>query len=226
MFTSLASSSSGNLYTVSDGRSRLLLEAGLPFPKLQKALCFNLNLYSAALITHSHRDHSESAAELCRRGMDVWCSAGTALEIGLEAETERAVAGQVIRIGSFTVLPFRVVHDTAEPLGYLIGSVTGGKLLFATDTCYLPNRFEGLTEIAVECNHDRKLLMESSIPDGEKRRIMNTHMEIGTFLDFLRANDLSRVQAIHLLHMSDARGDAEGFKRKVQEETGKVVYVC
>jgi phosphoribosyl 1,2-cyclic phosphodiesterase len=226
MFRSLASSSDGNLGVVDDGRTRLILDAGLPLPKLQQALGYRLSDYAGVLITHEHMDHAAAARDLARRGMDVWCSAGTARARGIEGEAQRAVAGQRIQIGTLAVMPFSVVHDAAEPLGYLIASAMGGKLLYAVDTCYLPARFTGLTEIAVECNHSREALLQNEIDPALKQRIMANHMGLEVFLDFLRANDLAAVECIHLLHMSDSRGDAEGFKRAVQEETGKPVYVC
>jgi phosphoribosyl 1,2-cyclic phosphodiesterase len=223
MFRSLASSSSGNSYVLDDGRTRLLIEAGLPFPKLQRLLDYGVP--SSCIISHSHGDHSKAAQELARRGVDVWCSADTAIACRLTA-AHITGAGAVAGIGSYIILPFDCVHDV-PCLGYLIQSTaTGEKLLFATDTQYLPNRFAGLTQIAVECNHSRELLMASDIPDSEKKRIMDTHMSIETFIGFLRANDLNKVKCIHLLHMSDSRGDAEDFKRQVQEESGCMVEVC
>jgi phosphoribosyl 1,2-cyclic phosphodiesterase len=91
---------------------------------------------------------------------------------------------------------------------------------------YLPNRFAGLTEIAVECNHSRESLLACDLDEGTKQRIMENHMSLDTFIGFLQANDLSRVEKIWLLHMSDARGDAEGFRRAIQEETGIPTEVC
>ena len=41
-FTSIASSSEGNAYTISDGNSTLLLEAGIPIARINKALGFRL----------------------------------------------------------------------------------------------------------------------------------------------------------------------------------------
>ena len=78
----------------------------------------------------------------------------------------------------------------------------------------------------VECNHSRELLTASDLPESEKRRILNTHMSIEVFVDFLHANDLNKVKCIHLLHMSNERGDAEDFKRTVQEESGCMVLVA
>jgi phosphoribosyl 1,2-cyclic phosphodiesterase len=226
MLHSLASSSSGNLYTVTDGRTSLLLECGLPFDRIKYLLSYRLHECAACLLTHSHKDHAMSARKLVDVGIPIWCSGDTARALGIEAEAERAVPRQELSIGTFRVVPFAAVHDV-PCLGYLIYStVAREKLLFCTDTQYMPDKAPGLTEIAVECNHSRELLMNGHLPDSEKRRIMQTHMSIETFLGFLQANDLSKVQAIYLLHMSDARGDAEGFKRQVQEQTGIITTVC
>lgn len=51
-------------------------------------------------------------------------------------------------------------------------------------------------------------------------------MSLETAKEFLRANDLSRVQEIWLLHLSDDNSDAERFKREIQGLTDKPVYVA
>lgn len=43
---------------------------------------------------------------------------------------------------------------------------------------------------------------------------------------FLLANDLSKVEAIFLLHLSDNNSNAERFKREVQELTGRMVFIA
>ena len=85
-FQPFASSSHGNAYLVEDGRTRILLECGLAFRTLQKRLGFSLCELDAVLVTHEHKDHSQSAAELVRRGQTVYMSCGTALALGLAEE--------------------------------------------------------------------------------------------------------------------------------------------
>jgi phosphoribosyl 1,2-cyclic phosphodiesterase len=224
MFHSYASSSQGNLYSATDGRTSLLLECGLPIQRISYLL--DLRQIAAALISHEHGDHAQAAPDLLRRGIPVWCSAGTARKCGIEADAERAQAGKPFKVGTFTVYPFETKHDAAEPLGFYICSALGPRLLFATDTYYLPNRFAGMSEIAVECNYSMDLLRQSNRPDEAKKRVLRSHMSLDTVLGFLQANDLSRVEKIWLLHMSDEHGHAEAAKRAVQEITGKVVEIC
>lgn len=50
----LASSSAGNGYLINDGKSRILLECGMPFKELQKRSKFTLSKCSACLLSHSH----------------------------------------------------------------------------------------------------------------------------------------------------------------------------
>ena len=50
----LASSSSGNSYLLSSGDQGLLLDAGIPFRNIQKALNFKATELMGCLITHEH----------------------------------------------------------------------------------------------------------------------------------------------------------------------------
>ena len=51
-------------------------------------------------------------------------------------------------------------------------------------------------------------------------------MSLENFITFLRANDMSTVRQIYLLHLSDGNSDAEAFQRQVQQETGAEVYIA
>ena len=77
-FTSLASSSRGNAYVVSDGETTLLLECGLSFRELQKRLGYGVADITACLVSHEHQDHAKAAAQMLKAGVPVYMSEGTA----------------------------------------------------------------------------------------------------------------------------------------------------
>lgn len=124
---------------------------------------------------------------------------------------------------------FGVQHDAKEPLGFLLDN--GEDLvLYATDTYYLRYRFPPCTVIMLECNHsyaiiDRRV-QEGKLDDSLAKRLVKSHMSLENFIEFIRANDMSKVRQIYLLHLSDGNSDAEGFKRRVQQETGAEVYIA
>ena len=228
----IASGSSGNAYEVSDGETALLLDAGVPITVLCEALDFNLRGLGGCLITHEHKDHSKSVNDLARRGVDVYMSEGTRTSLAIEHHRIKPLrALEEMKIGSFKILPFDVQHDAAEPLGFLLTSTaTGEKLLYFTDTYYVKYQFRGVTHMMCECNYSMDVMMKSvsegRLNEGLAKRIIKSHMSLEHLLDFLKANDLSRLRQICLLHVSDANGDETAFGEAVRRLTGVEVYVC
>jgi phosphoribosyl 1,2-cyclic phosphodiesterase len=228
----LASSSAGNAYRISDGRTSLLLDAGIPIKAIQVGCEFKVTQMDGCFVSHSHKDHSKAAKDLARLGVDIYTSQGTIEACGLSGHRIHAVkALQELTIGTFKVLPFDVQHDAPEPLGFLFTSVeTGEKLLYFTDTYYIKYKFQGLTHIMAECNYDAETLQRSVdagyIPIELVPRLVKSHMSLEHFLDLLKANDLSKVRQIYLLHLSNNNSDEKRFKEEVQKLTGAEVYVC
>ena len=50
-----ASGSIGNLYTIDDGETKLILEAGLSYKKIIEKLDWRISCAHGVLITHEHR---------------------------------------------------------------------------------------------------------------------------------------------------------------------------
>ena len=150
---------------------------------------------------------------MMRAGVDCYLSKGTAEALALTGHRVRIIeALSQFSIGTWKILPFRAVHDAAEPLGFLMANQTGAKLLYATDTEYIAHRFTGLTHILVECNYSMEIAREK-LAAGEldrtlRHRILKSHLALETLMDFLKANDMSKVEEIWLLHLSDSNSDA------------------
>ncbi|MFC0271100.1 MBL fold metallo-hydrolase [Metabacillus herbersteinensis] len=228
--TALASSSKGNCYRVTDGHTPLLLECGINYREIQKGLNFQMSEVAACLVTHEHGDHCKSIKDVLKAGIDCYMSAGTAGAINIQHHRIKTVESKKqFKVGTWTILPFDVQHDVSEPLGFLLANEAGEKLLFATDTYYIRYKFKGLTHVLVECNYSMEILNENiisgSIPAVMKKRLMKSHFSLENVKEFLKENDLSNVQEIWLLHLSDSNSNADLFKKEIMELTGKVVYV-
>lgn len=226
----LASSSSGNCYYVSDSKTPLLLECGIPFKEIQRCLDFQTSSIAGVLLTHEHSDHAKAARDVLRAGLDIYASQGTTDALGLKSHRMHPIqAKKQFGIGSWTILPFDVKHDAAEPLGFLLASGTE-KLLYITDTYYCRYKFSGLTHIMIEANHSYDILranVESGIISAEhKNRLIRSHFSLENVKEFFKANDLSRVREIHLIHLSGDNSDAQRFKREIAGLTGKPTYIA
>lgn len=228
-FMSLASSSHGNAYIISDKETRILLECGLSRKKLQTLAGFTLSTFSACLVSHEHKDHSGCVADLIAAGIPVYMSQGTA--DALELETVETIRhGEQFTVGSIDIVPFATFHDAAEPLGFLFKSRGDGDVLaFATDTVNLAYRFPGVNILAIEANYDQEILARSErIPDKTRHRITNSHMEIGTLCRYLRGLDLTACREVYLLHLSDAMSHEWQFINQVRRcvPAGVQVAAC
>lgn len=228
----IASGSSGNAYYISDGMSSLLLDAGIPLSRIQEGCGYTVSRLSGCLVTHAHGDHVKAAKDLAKMGVDIYTSQGTIERIGLSGHRiHRVRSREPVRIGSFDVLPFDVEHDAPEPLGFLMRSaVTQEKLLYFTDAYYLRYTFKGLTHIMMEANYDPDAMAENvrngRIAIQRAKRTIRSHMSINTAIETLKSFDLSRLQQVYLLHLSNDNSIADEFKRKVQAITGSEVYLC
>ena len=171
-------------------------------------------------------------ADALRAGVEVYTSPGTIKALGLEHHRLRPVrAKETFKVGTWTVRAFETQHDAQEPLGFLLHSqASNERLLYATDTYYIRYKFPGLTHIMVECNYAADILeanvKRGSVPEVLKKRLLTSHFSLENVKEFLKANDLSQVREIWLLHLSDGNSDAERFKREVQALTGRPVYIA
>jgi len=233
-FEPIASSSAGCSYVLRRGDlAPLLIDAGLPFKEIQRALDFQLSGIAGCLISHAHGDHAKAAYELMRNGVEVYASWEC---LDQAATLYSAFANPVkpeigFNVGPWYVKPFAAVHDMPGTLGFYVANNVGPeRLLYLTDSAYSPFRFDGLTHIAVECNYSAEIMRQNALsgelsPDRFKRTT-RTHMSLERLLEMLAANDLSKVQEIHLLHLSGANSDEEAFASAVRRATGCPVYVA
>ncbi len=229
-FTPLSSGSKGNCYHLTDGTTEILLECGIPIKRIREGLDFRLSSVSACIISHEHQDHAKAAADMMAAGIDVYASRGTIDALGLRGHRLHPIqALQGFEIDSWRILPFDLVHDATEPLGFVC--ISGDeRLLFATDTAYIKYLVPGLTHICIECNYDKQTLSENVIQGkmdpALRQRIVENHMSLDRVEAMLFANDLSNVEEIWLLHLSDENADAERFRKEIFWLTGRKVYVA
>lgn len=222
----IGSNSSGNAYVLVSEKEKLLIECGVHISKIKKALNFDLSNLSA-IVTHSHGDHAGSLQQLIFCGVDVYASKETfeAKDVISHHRAKVIEANKSFFIGRFRIKPFEVNHDV-KCFGFLIYHPECGMTLFLTDTYYCDYTFNGLNNIIVEANHEVELMQQAGTEKFLRDRIMESHMNLQTCKELLLANDLSQVNNIVLIHLSDMHSDARTFRQEVRDLTGKNVWIA
>lgn len=219
-----ATGSAANTYvlTASSGES-LILDAGAPIKKVLPHIP-DLRKVRRLLVTHEHKDHSKCWFDYWMRGIDMIASKGTIEQMmpaGIPSMVQPAVAMRPVSCGEFTVMPFDVQHDAAEPFGFLIKhNPTGETLVYATDTYYLKYTFPYVNYWLVECNYCEDLIKPDEMNEYHIKRLNESHMNLRRLMDALKANDLTETAKIVLVHLSDSRSNEQRMVSEISDLTG------
>lgn len=227
----LGSDSNGNCYVLQNDKEALIIEAGVRFSEVKKALKWQLSKVVGAVITHEHNDHAKYVRDFVSNGITVLALPSVFKAKGIDSLSFRKeiepMHGYIV--GGFKVFAIPVFHDV-PCVGFIIEHEDMGRMLFVTDTMMLEYRVPGLNHILLEANYAEDILdtkiEAGSVPLSMKPRLIHSHMEIETTKGILRANDLSGVNEIILVHLSNGNSDERRFVREVQETSGKPVYAA
>lgn len=227
----LGSDSNGNCYILQTDKEALIIEAGVRFSEVKKALKWQLSKVVGAVISHEHNDHAKYVRDFVSNGITVLALPSVFKAKGINSLSFRKdiepMHGYIV--GGFKVFAMPVCHDV-PCLGFIIEHEDMGRMLFVTDTMMLEYRVPGLNHILLEANYAEDILdakiEAGSVPVSMKPRLIHSHMEIETAKGILRTNDLSGVNEIVLIHLSNGNSDERRFIREVQEVSGKPVYAA
>lgn len=228
----IGTGSKGNCYLLESENEILIIECGVHIKEIKKALNFDFSKVIGCVVTHSHDDHSKSMSDLMALGLNVWASESTHQAKGTSMNHRACYYKEhdPFNLGyEFKILPFDVKHDVPT-VGFLINHPESGNILFLTDTFYCPYTFKNLNNIIVEANFSREIIdrkmKEGASPEFLRNRILKSHLSLEYCKELLIANDISKVNNIVLIHLSDSNSNEKQFQKEVAELTGKKVSVA
>lgn len=219
----LASGSSGNCYLLHAAEETLVLEAGIRFLDIKKALGFSFARVSGVLVTHRHGDHAKSVGDFLNSGIHVY--APSDVFSTFSSHFANAVEPmKAYRIGNFRVMPLRAIHDV-PCLSYVIEHPEMGRLLFMTDSMSFDYSIRGLDHIMIEANYDDAILDSNIIrglePASMRERLLQSHCEFTNTIRIIKAQQsLGAIKDLVLVHLSSRNSDATAFKARAERETG------
>lgn len=230
-FCVLGSGSKGNCTLVESGSTAILIDAGFSGKEILRRLA-RINRHpeqlTAIVVTHEHGDHISGVGVLSRRyNLPVYANYGThkksegrvkKLAGRFEFET-----GEAFTLDALNLHPFRVSHDTADPVGFVVADADC-RLGYCTDTGHITKLIHhhiGLCQgLILEANHDPKLLMNGPYPMQLKQRVRSNqgHLANGDTARFLAGLCDGPLQHVVLAHLSQTNNLPELALERVQQE--------
>ncbi len=217
-FFSIASGSSGNCIYVGNDNDHLMIDAGISGKRIEAGMNeYNLTTSDCTgiLITHEHSDHVGGLGVISRKyGIPIYTTAGTMNAI-LKSRSlgtiDRSLFNVIepdhdFSIGELLIHPFRVSHDAADPVAYIVSD--GRKKVgvctdLGTYDDYIIDNISGLNAILLEANHDVRMLQAGRYPYPLKQRILSDHGHLsnensGRLLSSVLNDDICHVFLGHL----------------------------
>lgn len=214
----LGSGSKGNCYVITQDRHTYMLDAGLPLPRIIKAI--NLNDLEFCFISHKHKDHSFSEENLRNRGVKI-------IQGGINQDFIK-----IANNGEFSpelrLYTFPIEHGGCPNSGFIC-QTRKECVLYMTDfnLCkYDLNAFTP-TQIIIECNYEEDL-MSRYCHDIKHVRQINTHLSFEGLKRFMRFINMKYTKQIILIHLSNEGKliDKENIGLKALNVWKKKVGVC
>lgn len=224
-FHIVASGSSGNCSCIEYGGRYIFIDAGTPVSAVRATIGERI-APASLFITHEHTDHVSGFFPLIRRySPDIYASKKTAdFLISRGADPDKVFildADCCYDMGTFSVKPFRLTHDAAEPFGYKFNF--GGKIIsFVTDlgvvTDYLRKAVEGTEILLLESNYEKELLKTSPYPVYLKKRIAGSKGHLSNEDASLFVGEMSAcgLKRCFLAHVSENNNDYTLLDRYAQ----------
>jgi phosphoribosyl 1,2-cyclic phosphodiesterase len=215
-FAYLGSGSKGNAALVQAGATTLMLDCGFSaretFSRLQRA-GIDADALTAIVVTHEHSDHIAGVGAVARSlNVPVWITAGTARvaenRLGRLPQCNYFDPHNAFAIGDIELQPFPVPHDATEPAQFVFGdgNVRLGILTdVGTTTSHIEAILGACDALALECNHDSRMLQQGPYSQALKDRVAGRlgHLSNAAAASLLGRIEHSQLQHLVAVHLSE-----------------------
>ena len=214
----LGSGSKGNATIISSDRGlSIMIDAGLSYTQIKERMedrDLDIEHVVAIFVTHEHGDHIKNAYAFAEKhNATVWLmpkvydKAYSPIKKLTRLFDEDTMYHD---IGAFVVQPFRIKHDTVDPVGFHITeSATQKKLGYLTDSGMITKPVgKALLDcdiILLESNYDHDMLLNGSYPEHIKDRVRSNvgHLSNELCANYVNRLDASVTKNVILMHISE-----------------------
>lgn len=208
----LSTGSDGNCYFLEDSDGQILiLDCGVPFMEIKKALNFDFTNVAGCFVTHRHIDHYKSFPDIKKFGIPTF------------SPFENQPIRENKTFGNYYLTCFKVPHNDNPNYGVVIKN-GDDRLLYCTDMEYIPYTFRAMkiNHFVVECNYQKQYL-DLDAPNKEHKIL--GHCGLDTLIDFLKQNQTEYMKNIVIVHMGVGSCNPKECVTEIERTLGALVDV-
>lgn len=233
-FISFGSGSCGNCSYLTNGRDAVLIDAGVGIRQLKRYFReYNVrtSLLRGILITHDHADHVKAAGYVSSEfRLKVFATEKVHEGMLRNYHTTRKVDAEwrvnfekdeTFRLGSLSITPFCLPHDSAENVGFCIES-DGEVFTLMTDvgcvTDVVKQQIGRSNYLVLEADYDEEMLEKGPYPIYLQNRIRSGtgHLSNAQCAEALAENFHEHLRNVWLCHLSEENNHPELARKTVE----------
>ena len=218
----LSSGSSGNCIAVYDSRGKyILLDVGLGYKDILNGLNWNLSNCVSTFTSHIHRDHSKALAHFIEAGVPCFSNQDVC-----DHYKGCQFLDRMVKVDGFKAQTFDLVHN-APNNAFIVDTFDGIRILYCTDTQYIPKRVKGVNCAIIECNHDEDTIIDNMCEGVDSRSQFENHHSLDRCIEYLKSIYSADLTSVILWHPSGTNLNKKEAVRRVKEELGfEAVYMA
>ena len=214
----LASGSKGNCTYIETENTKLLIDAGINYPRLKNELekiNVNPDTIDAMVISHTHKDHISGLSSITKKtNLTVFIKRELLEEVRKVIPIDRIeIIDDSVNIKDLHIDLINASHDVPA-FGFILDDGKNSAV-YLTDTGYINRKYFSLTKnktiYIIESNHDEKMLMEGKYPYILKQRVISDkgHLSNSYTARYLNKTIGNNTKYIILAHISENNNTPE-----------------
>ena len=131
----------------------------------------------------------------------------------------------VLKVDGFKVQTFELVHD-APNNAFIIDTSDGIRILYCTDTQYIPKIVKRVHYAIIECNNNFDTIVDNAMEGDMTMSNFKEHQNINDCIEYLKRIYNVDLQQVVLWHLSSTNINPNDAVKRVRRELGfeNVVY--
>lgn len=124
-----------------------------------------------------------------------------------------------LKVEGFTIQNFELIHN-APNNAFVIDTSDGIRILYCTDTRYIPKIVKRVNYAIIECNNDMDTIVDNAMDGSMARSNFQEHQSIDDCIDYLKRIYSVDLQQVILWHLSTTNINADSAVERVKREIG------
>ena len=131
----------------------------------------------------------------------------------------------VLKVDGFKIQTFELVHDVPNN-AFVIDTDDGIRILYCTDTQYIPKVVKRVCYAIIECNNDFDTIVDNAMEGDMTMSNFKEHQNINDCIEYLKRIYNVDLQQVVLWHLSSTNINPNVAVKRVRRELGfeNVVY--